>query len=213
MFFILLVVFFVLVQIQLIVFAFAKVGIPSQHIFAVLFATLFGSFINLPIKKLPQNTLSARTWVSNLGFTLEVPVYQRRVTILAVNVGGAVIPTVLSIYLLFKTRLWLPAIVATAIMTLVTFRLAKPVSGLGISLPAFVPPLLAALISIAIGFQNAPVIAYISGTVGTLFGADILNLHRIKELGAPVASSGGAGTFDGIFLNGILAVLLSAFIA
>ena len=31
----------------------------------------------------------------------------------------------------------------------------------------------------------------------------------IKKLGAPVASIGGAGTFDGIFFTGVLAVLLA----
>ena len=56
-------------------------------------------------------------------------------------------------------------------------------------------------------------IAYISGTLGTLIGGDLLNLKKIRSLGAPVASIGGAGTFDGIFLTGILSVLLSAFFA
>jgi uncharacterized membrane protein len=35
----------------------------------------------------------------------------------------------------------------------------------------------------------------------------------VHGLGAPVASIGGAGTFDGIFLTGILAVLLASFYA
>jgi len=36
-----------------------------------------------------------------------------------------------------------------------------------------------------------------------------MNLGRIQGLGAPIVSIGGAGTFDGIFLSGIIAVLLS----
>jgi uncharacterized membrane protein len=51
--------------------------------------------------------------------------------------------------------------------------------------------------------------AYIASTLGILIGADLLNLGKIAQLGAPVASIGGAGTFDAIFLSGILAVLLS----
>jgi len=51
--------------------------------------------------------------------------------------------------------------------------------------------------------------AYISGTLGTLIGADLINLGKIEGLQAPVASIGGAGTFDGIFFTGILAVLLA----
>ncbi|HEV2170401.1 MAG TPA: DUF1614 domain-containing protein, partial [Candidatus Binatus sp.] len=52
-------------------------------------------------------------------------------------------------------------------------------------------------------------VAYISGVLGTLVGADLLNLRNLTDLGAPVASIGGAGTFDGIFMTGIVAVLLA----
>jgi uncharacterized membrane protein len=98
----------------------------------------------------------------------------------------------------------------TAILVFVTHRLAKPVKGVGIAMPAFIPPLVAALVSVIFSYDYAPVLAYIGGTLGTLIGADILNIDKIKNLGAPVASIGGAGTFDGIFLSGIMAVLLAA---
>ena len=51
--------------------------------------------------------------------------------------------------------------------------------------------------------------AYVAGVLGTLIGADLSNLHAIPKLGAPVASIGGAGTLDGVFLSGIMAVLLA----
>jgi uncharacterized membrane protein len=57
--------------------------------------------------------------------------------------------------------------------------------------------------------RSAHVIAYLSGVLGTLIGADLTNLNKIADLGAPVASIGGAGTFDGVFLTGIVAVLLA----
>jgi uncharacterized membrane protein len=47
-------------------------------------------------------------------------------------------------------------------------------------------------------------------SLGTLIGADLLNLDKVQGLGAPVVSIGGAGTFDGIFVIGILAVLLAS---
>jgi len=97
-------------------------------------------------------------------------------------------------------------------MALITHRLARPVRGLGIALPFFVPPVLAALASVIISGSHAPVVAYVCGTLGTLIGADLLNLNKIGKLGAPVASIGGAGTFDGIFLTGIFAVVLAAFL-
>ncbi len=78
-----------------------------------------------------------------------------------------------------------------------------------ISVPVFVPPLVAAATAILTARRAAPAVAYIGGSVGTLIGADLLNLGVVQGLGAPVASIGGAGTFDGIFLTGIVAVLLA----
>ena len=73
----------------------------------------------------------------------------------------------------------------------------------------FGPPIIAALCGYLLGGHHADAVAYVSGVLGTLIGADLLNLSKIKGLGAPVASIGGAGTFDGIFLTGIVAVLLA----
>jgi uncharacterized membrane protein len=70
--------------------------------------------------------------------------------------------------------------------------------------------LTAAAIALLLSRKAAAALAYISGTLGTLIGADLLNLGKIHGLGAPVASIGGAGTFDGIFLTSIAAVLLAS---
>jgi len=205
--------FFFIIQINVIALVFAQIGIPSQYVFAALFASLFGSLINIPIKKIPQEVMSNDRMVSFFGFRWVVPLYRRSETILAVNVGGALIPALLSTYLIFKTGLWGRTLLATAFMAFVSYRLAKPVRGLGIALPPFLPPILAAVLSVIIAYEYAPVVAYISGTMGTLIGADLFNMDKIGKLGAPVASIGGAGTFAGIFLNGIFAVLLAAILA
>lgn len=73
----------------------------------------------------------------------------------------------------------------------------------------FVPPIAAAVVATLLSWRRAAPLAYISGSLRTLIGADLLNLGRIQGLGTPIASIGGAGTFDGIFLTGILAVLLT----
>ena len=204
---------FILVQINIVTFAFIEIGIPNHYIFMALLATLLGSFINIPLKKIPQEDRVSQETIRYFGFTYIIPVRKRGETTLAVNVGGAVIPALISIYLLLKTDLYFAVFIATLIMTAATFKLARPMKGVGIVLPFFAPPILAALISWAVTYTHVPVVAYISGTLGTLLGADILNLKKIGNLGAPVASIGGAGTFDGIFLNGILAVLLSTVFA
>jgi uncharacterized membrane protein len=75
--------------------------------------------------------------------------------------------------------------------------------------PVFVPVVATAILALILSRENAPPLAYIGGSMGTLVGADLLNLDKIGDLGAPIASIGGAGTFDGVFLTGILAVLLA----
>ena len=73
--------------------------------------------------------------------------------------------------------------------------------------------LAAAGAALALSRRFAAPIAYIGGSLGVLIGADLLNLGQLRSLGASVASIGGAGTFDGIFLTGVIAVLLASLIA
>ncbi len=53
-------------------------------------------------------------------------------------------------------------------------------------------------------------LAHADGGLGASIGADLLNLPKIQGLGVPVGSTGGAGAFDGIFLTGIIAVLIAS---
>ncbi len=134
-------------------------------------------------------------------------------TVLAVNVGGAVIPTVMSSYLVLRYQLWLKATIAVAVIAIVIHAMATPVPGVGIAVPVFAPVVATAILAFILSREYAAPLAYIGGSMGTLIGADLLNLDKISGLGAPVASIGGAGTFDGIFLTGILAVLLAGLAA
>jgi uncharacterized membrane protein len=106
--------------------------------------------------------------------------------------------------------LWGLGIIATACVAALCHWLAQPVPGLGIALPTFVPAIATAIVAWVLSRQYAAPLAYIGGSLGTLIGADLLNLDKIQGLGAPVASIGGAGTFDGIFVTGIVAVLLAS---
>ena len=129
------------------------------------------------------------------------------------NVGGAVIPTIMSIYLVVRYQLWLKAMLAVAAIAFIIHSMATPVPGIGIAVPVLAPVVTTAILAFILSREYAPPLAYIGGSMGTLIGADLLNLDRISDLGAPVASIGGAGTFDGIFLTGILAVLLASLAA
>lgn len=149
--------------------------------------------------------------VREFGMTYVVPVaVEWPGTVIAVNIGGAVIPGLLSLYLLAKNRLWGRGLVAIACVAVVSHLLARPVPGAGIALPVFVPPLAACVVALALSRRYAAPLAFIGGSLGTLIGADLLNLDKVQGLGAPVVSIGGAGTFDGVFLSGILAVLFAS---
>jgi uncharacterized membrane protein len=126
-----------------------------------------------------------------------------------------VVPVLISVYILMnQPGAIIPAGLGVLVVSLVVHRFARPIRGLGIATPMLVPPIVAAIAaSLLSGFFaqgiHVDAIAYVSGVLGTLIGADIANLDKLGELGAPVASIGGAGTFDGVFLTGIVAVLLA----
>src|SRR5436190_16973381 len=176
----------------------------------LLFGSLIGSYFNIPITVLPGTPVRSGQIVDFFGMQYVVPVVvQWPGTVLAVNVGGAVIPTVMSTYLVIRYQLWLKATIATVVIALIIHAMATPVAGIGIAVPVFAPVVATAILAFILSREYAPPLAYIGGSMGTLIGADLLNLDKIGGLGAPVASIGGAGTFDGIFPTGILAVLLA----
>jgi len=198
--------------------AFEKIGFSRAEFLAILALTFIGSFVNIPIRRVKsvENVVEYEE-VRYFWVTYRVPqFYSRQVTTLVtINLGGAVIPILVSVYLLSAhPSLIAYALVGVAFSALIVWLVARRVEGVGIVTPAFVPPIAAAIISILI-FHGAGVaiIAYVSGTLGALIGADLLNLRGITKLRAPVVSIGGAGTFDGIFLTGIIAVLLVSLLA
>jgi uncharacterized membrane protein len=211
-FFAILIGFFLLVLIlRSVRYAYESLGVSSNAAVLLLLATLIGSFFNIPITELPPEHVMSDEVVDFYGMRYAVPVVSDwDGTVVAVNVGGAVIPTLMSIYLLIKRDLWLKGLAATAIVALVIHWMAEPIPGLGIAVPVFMPVVVTAIVAIILSREEAAPLAYIAGSLGTLIGADLTNLDKVRGLGAPVASIGGAGTFDGIFLTGILAVLLAS---
>jgi uncharacterized membrane protein len=202
----------VLIQLRVLQYAYSKLGLSSGAALLLLLASLIGSYFNIPIAELPEREVRSGQVIEFFGMRYVVPIvtdWSR--TVIAVNVGGAVIPSLLSLYLLLKNWIWGSAAIATLIVTIACYLLAQPVPGIGIALPFLGPPIIAATAALLVARNNVAAVAYISGSLGTLIGADLLNLGRIQGLGAPVVSIGGAGTFDGIFLTGIMAVLLASF--
>jgi uncharacterized membrane protein len=200
----------ILIQLRILRYAYMRLGVGPGAALLLLFGSLIGSYFNIPITVLPGETVRTGQIVDFYGMHYVVPyVTWWPGTVLAVNVGGAVIPTIMSTYLVIRYQLWLKAAIATVVVAFVIHSMATPVPGVGIAVPVFLPVVTTAIIALILSREYAAPLAYIGGSMGTLIGADLLNLDKINGLGAPVASIGGAGTFDGIFLTGILAVLLA----
>jgi uncharacterized membrane protein len=200
----------ILIQLRILRYAYMRLGVGPGAALLLLFGSLIGSYFNIPITVLPGPPVRSGQIVEFFGMRYVVPVVVSWPgTVLAVNVGGAVIPTLMSTYLVIRYQLWLKATLTTVAIALVIHAMATPVPGIGIAVPVFAPVVATAILSFILSREYAPPLAYIGGSMGTLIGADLLNLDKIGGIGAPIASIGGAGTFDGIFLTGILAVLLA----
>jgi uncharacterized membrane protein len=200
----------ILIQLRILRYAYMRLGVGPGAALMLLFGSLIGSYFNIPITVLSGHPVRSGEIVDFFGMQYMVPVVASWPgTVLAVNVGGAVIPTLMSTYLVLRYQLWLKAAIATVVIAFVIHMMATPVHGIGIAVPVFAPVVTTAILAFILSREYAAPLAYIGGSMGTLIGADLLNLDKISGLGAPVASIGGAGTFDGIFLTGILAVLLA----
>ncbi|HHY34897.1 MAG TPA: DUF1614 domain-containing protein [Firmicutes bacterium] len=183
----------------------ARLGLSPQAAFFVFALSLVGSVVNIPVV--------SRRVITRRPFPFDFPFfffYPPEITeqVIAVNVGGAVVPVLFSIYLIPRIRP-LSLLIGVSTVTLVAYSVARPVPGRGILMPAFVPPLVAAGVSMIVCRNDPAPLAYVSGTLGTLIGADLLHLPAILRYGSGMLSIGGAGVYDGIFLVGILAALLA----
>jgi len=200
----------ILIQLRILRYAYMKLGVGPGTAMLLLFGSLIGSYFNIPVMVLSGQSVRSGEIVDFFGMQYVVPlVHQWPGTVLAVNVGGAVIPTIMSTYLVLRYQLWLKASIAVIAIALIIHMMATPVRGVGIAVPVLAPVVVTAILAFLLSRDYAAPLAYIGGSMGTLIGADLMNLDKIGSLGAPVASIGGAGTFDGIFLTGILAVLLA----
>ena len=202
---------------SIVTIAFQRLGIPPAVAYILFLISLFGSFANIPIAEERSYVPVVRLKeVRFFGIPYPVPYFEleEQKIIIAVNVGGALVPLsvvlyeVMRLFSLGEGKILVNLILAVLISAVVSHILSRPVRGVGIAIPTFIPPLVAVFLAFLFGGDYKPLIAYASGTMGVLIGADLMNWGRLKHLGAPMVSIGGAGTFDGIFLAGVIAVLL-----
>ena len=200
---------FAMIQVGLLTVAFDKLGLSSGSAMVLLFGSLLGSSVNLPLFQINSDVPPERPEERHPLLRMLQPPFTGR-TIVAVNLGGCLIPLTFSLYLLTHRPLPLgDVLLATALQTVVCFAFSRPIPKIGIGMPFLIAPIAAAIIAIMVDKQHSAPLAYIAGTWGVLLGADLLRMKDIRGLGVPVASIGGGGTFDGVFITGIVAVLLA----
>jgi uncharacterized membrane protein len=214
--FLLLLVMLPLVFGQLFASALIKLKLEPTTALLVVLGIFLGSPINIPVKRIPRTELVPVDPFAVFGLSGWWPSFRRirRDTIIAVNVGGCLIPVALGVYETahLVTAGWQPfsgLLLAIFINTMVCYWMAKPIAGIGIAMPGLLPPLLAALSALFLVPDQAPPVAFVAGVLGPLIGADLLHLRDIEKIATGIASIGGAGTFDGIVLSGIVAAYLA----
>lgn len=201
---------------EIMVTSLAKLHLSGASALLLVIAVILGGFVNLPVKRIPRVGLHPAHPLAVYGFGDLWPEMRRvrRDTVIAVNVGGCLIPLALAIYeaaylLAADPRLLGAVGLASAVNIAICYALARPVPGLGIALPSLVPAVVAAALALLLAPDQAPPTAFIAGIAGPLVGADLLHLRDVDKIASGVVSIGGAGTFDGIVLSGIIAAYLA----
>jgi len=198
------------IQIGILSIAFDKLGLSSDSAVLLLFSSLFGSAVNLPLFSVSADAQVDQPPRPIRGLLLPPQREFTGRTLIAINVGGGLIPICFSLYLILHNHLaWVTVVLTVALVAAISRLVSRPIAGLGIGMPIFVAPISAALIAVIVDSAHSAPLAYVCGTLGVLIGADLLRLKDIRRMGVPIASIGGAGTFDGIFITGIVAVLLA----
>ena len=195
--------------------ALAKLGLGPTSSLLVALGIFMGGVINIPVTRIEQTELVEYRPTQLLGLDrlLARPVQQQSFTIIAVNLGGCLVPTVLAGYQVGRLALQAPSTLlalgaALALNVALCYYFATPVPQQGIALQSLIPAGAAALTGLVLAPEWAPPVAFSAGVLGPLVGADLLHLDDIAEIGTGMASIGGAGTFDGVVLSGLVATLL-----
>lgn len=195
--------------------ALGKLGLGPTSSFLAVLSIFLGSFINVPVTRLEHTKTVPHRPVQFLGVNrlLSRPVKQRAFTTVAVNVGGCLVPIALAGYQLGRLTMEVPSVLPMAGLALIVnvvlcYYFSRPIPEQGIALQPLVPAAAAALCALLLAPEWAPPLAFSAGVLGPLIGADLLHLDDIADLGAGMVSIGGAGTFDGVVLSGLVATLL-----
>lgn len=199
--------------------AFTRLGFSWISALAVVLLILFGSTVNIPVYTIRREMV--RVVHGEVSMSDPFTPWPREEvwdTIISINLGGAVIPVLLTGYVLFTafpiagTSLLIPLVTGIAGVTLITFFSTRAQPGFGLQVPLLIPALTALLIGLAfaggIGLA-ASVTAMVCGIIGVLLGGNLAQYGKIRDLGIPAVSIGGPGTFGAVLFCCILPALIA----
>ncbi len=199
--------------------AFTRLGFSWIAALAVVLLMLLGSFVTIPVYRIRRDIIRVPQDDSSV-FDVCVPCASGQVwdTTISLNLGGAVIPLCVSLYMVYQaiqitgTFLFFMVCAGITIVAIITFVSTRLLAFTGIQVPLLIPGLTALLAGLllagGIGL-TAAVTAFVSGVIGVLLGGNIANLYRIKDLETREVSIGGAGTFGSVFICCMLPALIA----
>ncbi len=199
--------------------AFTRLGFSWLSALAVVLLILLGSTVNIPVYTIKRDMV--RMNHGEMSMSDPYAAWPREDvwdTVISINLGGAVIPLCISLYVLYAayplvtTSLLVPLAIGTLGVSLITYTSTRALPGVGIQVPLLIPALTALLIGLVFGGSvglAASVTAMVSGIFGVLVGGNLAQLGKIRDLGIPAMSIGGSGTFGSVLFCCILPALIA----
>ncbi|KUO79249.1 MAG: hypothetical protein AT714_00090 [Vulcanisaeta sp. OSP_8] len=195
-----------------------SIGVNPLLALTLTLGSLLTSYINVTIVEITYYTPFAP--FGDFMKLFPIPIVMQRVDKLFIelNVGGAIIPVAVSIYLILTYLINNTAVMALFIMSLIISSFinwldSRVIPGIGVALPTALPVLLTLTFTLiaTILFRANPLgFSYSLGSLSTLIGADLLNIGRVVRSMRGYVEIGGAGVFDGIYITGLASLVLAS---
>jgi uncharacterized membrane protein len=177
----------------------------------VVFVFLFYKVMSLSFRKMgiPRHLVIPALVAILVGGVFNIPIWHSGSTTVSVNVGGAIIPLLISFYLLRKAPLLKTALAVAVVATVSGFLAKVDAQGISLHFGFLILPFTAVSVALILAGRNAPQVAFIAGTIGAIIGVDLVHLKEFIDLGTAYMSIGGRGVLDGIFTTGIFSAVLA----
>ncbi len=199
--------------------AFTRLGLSWIAALALVFLMLAGSVVNIPLYQIRRDMIRAIPLDPD-GNELADPFAVPPVwdTVISINLGGGILPVCIAAYMIYQaviaagTTLFIPVSLCALIVMTVSYFSTLDLPGVGMRVPFIIPALTALLAGVLLSGGTgltAAVTALAGGVLGTLAGANLAHLPRVRDLEVPEVSIGGSGTFGAVFLCCVLPALIA----